>query len=164
VNKIRICYDGLHGGKMKKKIVLLVLISVSSVSLFSYSTKLEEKLFYGIGHFGATFLYQTYLNIGMISDIWTHNIYTPEDAKSLLNTNISFLNASKKNLQELTEFSISNEDRGTFMEMISIIDELSGEADNMLKYIGSRDQNDIDQYENHRKQAWAKITKLMDIK
>jgi hypothetical protein len=50
------------------------------------------------------------------------------------------------------------------MEMISIIDDLTGEADNMLKYIGSRNQNDIDQYETHRKQAWTKITKLMDIK
>ncbi|MEI6613295.1 MAG: hypothetical protein WCL37_00200 [Chrysiogenales bacterium] len=149
---------------MKKKAVLLVLILVAAVSLFPYNTKLEEKLFYSLGHFGAAFLYQTYLNIGMISDIWTHNIYSPEDAKSLLNTNLSFLKSSKKNMQELTEFSITNEDRGTFMEMLSIIDDLTGEADNMLKYISSRAQPDIDQYELHRKQAWAKITKLMDIK
>jgi len=149
---------------MKKKAALTVLLLVLAVSLFPYSSKLEEKLFYSLGHFGATFLYQTYLNIGMISDIWTHNIYSPEDAKSLLNTNLSFLHASKKNLQELTEFSINNEDRATFMEMIAIVDELTGEADTMLTYIASRSQDDIDQYEVHRKQAWAKITKLMDIK
>ncbi|MCX6557940.1 MAG: hypothetical protein NTW95_10995 [Candidatus Aminicenantes bacterium] len=149
---------------MKKKAVLTILLLVLAVSLFPYSSKLEEKLFYSLGHFGATFLYQTYLNIGMISDIWTHNIYSPEDAKSLLGTNLSFLQASRKNLQELTEFSINNEDRGTFMEMIAIVDELTGEADYMLAYVASRSQDDIDQYEVHRKQAWAKITKLMDIK
>jgi hypothetical protein len=149
---------------MKKKAVWLTLILVSAVSLFPYNTKLEEKLFYGMGHFGAAFLYQTYLNIGMISDIWTHNIYSPEDAKSLLGTNLSFLQTSKKNLQELAEFSITVEDRGTFMEMIAIVDDLTGEADNMLAYIASRAQPDLDKYELHRKQAWAKITKLMDIK
>ena len=149
---------------MKKKAALTILFLVLAVSLFPYNSKLEEKMFYSMGHFGATFLYQTYLNIGMVSDIWTHNIYSPEDAKSLLTTNLSFLASSKKNLQELTEFSINNEDRGTFMEMIAIIDDLTGEADYMLKYISSRSQNDVDQYEVHRKQAWAKITKLMDIK
>jgi hypothetical protein len=149
---------------MKKKAALTVLLLVLAVSLFPYGSKLEEKLFYSLGHFGATLLYQTYLNIGMVSDIWTHNIYSPEDAKSLLDTNLSFLQASKKNLKELTEFSINNEDRATFMEMIAIADELTGEADTMLKYIASRSQDDIDQYEVHRKQAWAKITKLMDIK
>jgi hypothetical protein len=149
---------------MKKKAVLLVVILVSAVSLFPYDTKLDEKLFYDMGHFGAAFLYQTYLNIGMVSDIWTHNIYSPEDAKTLLNTNLSLLKTSKKNLQELTEFAITNEDRRTFMEMTSIIDDLSGEGDNMLKYMSGRVQSDLDQYEMHRKQAWAKITKLMDIK
>jgi len=149
---------------MKKRAALTVLLLVLAVSLFPYSSKLEEKLFYSLGHFGATFLYQTYLNIGMISDIWTHNIYSPEDAKSLLGTNLSLLETSKKNLRELCEFSITNEDRGTFMDMIVIIEELTGEADSMLKYISSRSQADIDQYETHRKQAWAKITKLMDIK
>jgi hypothetical protein len=149
---------------MKKKVIWLTLVLVSSVSLFSYSSKLEEKLFYSLGHFGAAFLYQTYLNIGMVSDIWTHNIYTPEDAKSLLDTNLSFLETSKKNLQELTEFSITNEDRDTFLEMISIIDDLTAEADSMLKYMAGRAQGDLDRYELHRKQGWAKITKLMDIK
>ena len=149
---------------MKKKVALMVMILVLAVSLFSYSSKLEEKLFFGIGHFGTAFLYQSYLNIGMISDIWTHNVYSPEDAKSFLNANLSFLTTSKKILQELTDFSITNEDRGTILEMISIVDDLKGEADYMLKYIGSRVQNDIDQYEVYRKQAWAKISKLMDIK
>jgi hypothetical protein len=100
----------------------------------------------------------------MISDIWTHNIYSPEDAKSFLNTNLSFLTTSKKFLQELTDFSITKEDRVAILEMISIVDDLKGEADYMLMYIGSRNQNDIDQYETYRKQAWAKISKLMDIK
>lgn len=149
---------------MKKRMILMVALLIFSFSLFSYSSKLEEKLFYGIGHFGATFLYQSYLNIGMISDTWTHNIYSPADAKSFLNANLSFLETSKKLLKELTDFSITNEDRGTFLEMIAIIDNLSNEAEYMLKYMANRDQNDLNQYEKFRTQSWAQIAKLMDIK
>jgi hypothetical protein len=149
---------------MKKKLALAVLVPLLAVSLFSYSSKLEEKMFFAMGNFGAGFLYQTYLSIGMVSDIWTHNIYTPDDAKSLLNSNSALLQTSKKILQELSDFSITKEDRGTFLEMVSIIDDLAGEADAMLTYIGSRAQGDLDRYEAFRKQAWAKISKLMDIK
>ncbi len=149
---------------MKKKIALIVLIPLLAVSLFSYSSKLEEKMFFSMGNFGAAFLYQTYLNIGMIADIWTQNIYSPDDAKSLLNTNLSFLKTSRKIVKELTDFSITQEDRGTFLEMISIMDDLTGETESLLKYIASRAQNDINQYETFRKQAWTKISKLMDIK
>jgi hypothetical protein len=100
----------------------------------------------------------------MVSDSWTKNIYSPEDSKSFLNTNLGFLATSKKLLKELTDFSINNDDRGTFLEMLSIIDDLQGEADYMLKYINQRNQQDLDQYEKYRQLAWAKISKLMDIK
>ena len=149
---------------MKKKTACIATLLVLSLSLFPYGSKLEEKLFYGMGHFGATFLYQSYLNIGMVSDAWTHNIYTPDDSKTFLNGNLSFLATSKKLLQELSEFSISKEDRATFLEMIAIIDNLKGEAENMLKYIAGRDQKDLDRYDGFRTKAWAQISKLMDIK
>ena len=149
---------------MKKQAVLIAAVLIFSITLFPYSSKLEEKLFYCMGHFGATFLYQSYLNIGMVSDTWTHNIYSPEDSKSFLNANLSFLGTSRKLLKELTDFSISKEDRVTFLEMIAIIDHLKGEGECILKYMASREQKDLDQYEKYRTQAWAQISKLMDIK
>lgn len=149
---------------MKKKAILMVCLLVFSFSLFSYSSKLEEKLFYGLGHFGATFLYQSYMNIGMVSDIWTKNIYSPDDAKSILNANLSFLETSQNLLKELTDFAIDNEDRGTFLEMIAIIDNLKNEAEYLLKYMGNRNQDDLNEYEKFRTQSWAQISKLMDIK
>jgi len=149
---------------MKKKVVGLAIFLVLSISLFSYSSKLEEKLFYCMGHFGATFLYQSYLNIGMISDTWTHNVYSPEDSKSFLSTTLSFLETSQKLVKELTDFSIANEDRKTFLEMLAIIANLKGEAEYMLKYMADRKQEDLNQYEKFRTQAWAQISKLMDIK
>jgi len=148
---------------MKKKAALIVLIPLMAASLFSYSSKLEEKMFFAMGNFGAAFLYQTYLNIGMVSDVWTNSTYTPEDAKSLLNTNLSFLKTSIKIVRELTDFSIAAEDRATFLEMISIMDDLTVEAESLLAYMADRAQKDLERYETHRKQAWAKIAKLMDI-
>jgi len=149
---------------MTKKSILVVLLLVFSFSLFSYSSKLEEKMFYCLGHFGATFLYQSYLNIGMVSDTWTHNIYSPQDSKTFLNTNLSFLETSQKLIRELTEFSISNDDRGEFLQMLAIIDNLKSEAEYMLKYMADRQQAELDQYDKFRIQAWAQISKLMDIK
>jgi hypothetical protein len=149
---------------MKKKIMLIALIMIFSLSLFSYDSKLEEKLFYCIGHFGATFLYQSYLNIGMVSDAWTHSIYTPDDSKALIGGTLAFLETSRKQVKELSDFSIPASDRSTLMEMIAIMDNLKGQAEAMLKYMGNRDPKDLERYEAFRTQAWAQISKLMDIK
>ena len=138
------------------------MIFVLSGSSFSYSSKLEEKLFFNLGHFSAVFLYQSYLNIGMIADAWTQNVYKPEDAKSFLQTNIGFITNSMKNWKELTDFSISVEDRDTLLAMITAAEDLKCEADAMLKYIESRNQADMDSYERCRTAAWAKIEKYMD--
>jgi hypothetical protein len=139
------------------------MLCLTSLAL-PYASKLEEQLFYNLGHFGATYLYQTYLNIGMTSDAWTHNIYTPDDSKHFLQVNISFLDTSKNLLTQMTEFAISSDDRDTFIKMIAIIDDLRNEADFMLKYIGSRNEKDMNQYDSYRKTAWDKISKLMNIK
>ncbi len=149
---------------MKKKVLLIAWVLMISLSLFSYSSKLEEKLFYSVGHFGATFLYQSYLNIGTVSDAWTHNIYTPDDSKALIGGTLAFLETSRKQVKELTDFSIPAADRSTLMEMIAIMDNLKGQADSMLKYMGDRDPKDLERYEAFRTQAWAQISKLMDIK
>jgi len=149
---------------MKKILIAVMMLAVLLLPAWSYSSKLEEKLFYNLGHFGASFLYQTYFSIGMVSDAWTYNTYKPEDAKTILNTNVTFLETSRKLLTELTDFSINIDDRKTFFEMISIVDDLKSEAEYMLKYITSRNKADVDTYDRFRQSAWAKIAKLMDIK
>jgi hypothetical protein len=135
----------------------------SSIAL-GYSSKLEEKLFYNQGFFGAAFLYQTYFTIGMASDAWTNSTYKAENARTILQTCVNFLALSVKTLRELAQFQISSDDRNTLLQLIDISSDLKNQGSFMIKYINSKNKSDIEQYELFRKQAWKKISRLMDLK
>ena len=152
------------GGYMKKvfQICLSLLIALSTV--FAYSSRMEEKLFYNQGFFGASFLYQTYFCNGMASDAWTKETYTAENAKIILQSNRKLLELSIKTLNELTLFSISAEDRNTLLQMVDIAEDLKKQSIFMISYIDSQNQDDLNQYNYYRTSAWEKVKKLMDIK
>jgi hypothetical protein len=132
--------------------------------MYGYSSKLEEKLFYNQGFFGASFLYQTYFTIGMASDAWTKGTYTLENTQTILQTSVNFLDLSVKTLKELTLFSITSDDRNTLLQMIDIASDLKNQGSFMIQYMSSKNKQDLDNYELNRKQAWEKISNLMDIK
>lgn len=148
---------------MKKYTSAVILILACTFLTASYDSKLEEKLFYNQGFFGATFLYQTYFTIGMASDAWTNNTYTIQNTKTILQTSTNFLDISIKTLTELTQFSISVEDRNTLMQMIDIARDLKNQSSCITRYIDSRKKQDLDDFEYYRQEAWKKISTLMDL-
>jgi hypothetical protein len=157
--------DYFSGGNMKKNVLALIIIIISGTLFMSaYSSKLEEKLFYNQGFFGAAFLYQTYFNIGMASDSWTNNTYTPQNTRTILQASTNFLDISIKTLNELIQFSISIEDRNTLLQMIDIARDLKNQSSFMTQYIDTRNKQDLDNYEYYRQEAWKKISTLMDLK
>ena len=149
---------------MKKFFIISITILIGSIMLSSYSSKLEEKLFYNQGFFGASFLYQTYFTIGMASDAWTQGSYTFENTQTILQTSVNFLDLSVKTLKELTLFSITTDDRNTLLQMIDIASDLKNQGLFMIQYMSSKNKQDLDNYELNRKQAWEKISNLMDLK
>jgi hypothetical protein len=149
---------------MKKLLLVTLCVVLLFASAFAYDTKLEEKLFYSVGHFGACFLYQTYMSIGLTSDAWVDKSMEPDKAQTILNENLTFLDVSLKVLNDLKSFPMNRSDNDTLRDMISIVRDLKVEADQMLLYIKDRNQTNVNQYDRARLQAWDKIKKLMGIK
>lgn len=149
---------------MKKAIQACLIFWIGLSVVHGYSSKMEEKLFYNQGFFGASFLYQTYFCNGMASDAWTNEAYTSENAKTILQANKNLLELSIKTLNELILFSISAEDRKILNQMVDIAKDLNNQAGFMMAYIDSQNQDDLKQYNDYRKRAWEKIKVLMDIK
>lgn len=149
---------------MKKIFIISITILIVSMMLSSYSSKLEEKLFYNQGFFVAAFLYQTYFTIETASDAWTQGSYTLEKTHTILQTSVNFLDLSVKTLKELTLFSIITDDRNTLLQMIDIASDLKNQGSFMIQYMSSKNKKDLDNYELYRKQAWEKISHLMGLK
>jgi hypothetical protein len=150
---------------MKKHITIILIIMIPVASMaFAYSSKLEGTLMRNQGFFGAAFLYQTYYSIGMASDAWTSNSYTPNQAKNILQHSINFLESALEALQELIEYSISKDDRAVFLQMIEIAGDLKNQGTHMIQYIESRQDEDLQLYDKYRKLAHGKIQNMLKSK
>ncbi|MFH2107468.1 MAG: hypothetical protein ABII93_02260 [Chrysiogenia bacterium] len=146
---------------MKKNIVIALLcLALTTPALFSAGSALEGKLLFGIGHFGARYLYHTYLTIGLVSDAWAANAKSPEDTKAIVQRTAVFLQASIKYFNELKDFALSADDRQYILGMNSACRDLLGQAESFLKYIDKRRDSDRQAFSRYRDSAWAKIAKL----
>ena len=146
---------------MKKNIVIVLLcLALTTPALFSAASALEGKLLFGIGHFGARYLYHTYLTIGLVSDAWAANAKSPEDTKAIVQRTAVFLQASIKYFNELKDFALSADDRQYILGMNSACRDLLALAESFLKYIDKRRDSDRQAFARYRDSAWAKIAKL----
>ena len=124
------------------------------------SAPLEGKLLFGIGHFGARYLYHSYLTIGLVSDAWAANVKSPEDTKAIVQRTAVFLQASIKYFNELKDFALSADDRQYILGMNSACRDLLALAESFLNYIDKRRDSDRQAFARYRDSAWAKIAKL----
>jgi hypothetical protein len=87
-----------------------------------------------------------------------------KNTHTILQTSVNFLDLSVKTLKELTLFSIITDDRNTLIQMIDIASDLKNQGLFMIRYMSSKNKQDLDNYELNRKQAWEKISNLMGLK
>ena len=141
-------------------VIVLLCLVLAAPALFSAGSALEGKLLFGIGHFGARYLYHSYLTIGLVSDAWAANAKSPEDTKAIVQRTAVFLQASIKYFNELKDFALSADDRQYILGMNSACRDLLGQAESFLKYIDQRRDSDRLAFKRYRDSAWAKIAKL----
>ncbi|MEN8154601.1 MAG: hypothetical protein ABFR75_11330 [Acidobacteriota bacterium] len=146
---------------MKKLLLIVLVLIIFSLNITGYSSKTEEKLFFNQGYFGTVSLYQSYLNIGMVTDLWSKKIYTPENSKEILKMIKGFMSGAIGNLKDLSELQMTKSDKEGILQLMNISKDLYDEAVYILKYMDSKDQSDLDQYQYFRKMAWKKLQDLM---
>lgn len=146
---------------MKRNLAIaLICFALAAPMLFPAGPVLEGKLLFGIGHFGARYLYHAYLTIGLVTDAWAGNAKSPEDTKQIVQTTAVFLKASIQYFSELKDFALSAEDRQYILDMNSACRDLLGQAESFLKYVDKRQDGDRQAFSRYRESAWAKIAKL----
>ncbi len=146
---------------MKRILIIIFILVLFSLNVTGYSSKIEEKLIFNQGYFGTVSLYQSYLNIGMITDLWSKKIYTLENSKEILKMVKEFMGGAISNLKELSELQMTKSDKDGILQLMNISKDLYDEAAYILKYMDSKVESDLEQYHYFRKMAWEKLQKLM---
>lgn len=151
---------------MKKILVALCMLAVTSSSFAQTCEEREDKLLGIMGSLSAGFLYNTYGLIGSLADGYGHDAYDATTVTDLLN-------AQKKlsdNMIGLFEKAINEnafkdlKDKDYLVASISIIKGFKTQIELLLKVVKNNSQNNLDNYDTQRNKNWKDLSKLMGIK
>jgi hypothetical protein len=154
---------------MNKK--LFPLFAAICISAFFQSASLhahdngKSALLETVGGLSAQGVYLTYVAIGSLADGYVYKAFNKKTTTSLLGEYIALSVNSQKLLQKLIDQKIvSGTDIQFTKELIATYSLLIQEAGAFSKYVSQEDANQAKIYDEKRKAAWKKISKLLNIK
>ena len=142
---------------------LVLLLSVVSRPLYSAAEK--DLMLNVIGGLSAQGIYLTYVSIGSLVDGHVHKAYKDDFTRRLMDEYIALSNHSKKLLTKLVTSGILTENDNKFVnDLLTTYDILIAEAAAYKNYIDTGSKDQINVYEFNRKEAWKRISKLLNLK
>ncbi len=118
-----------------------------------------------IGGLSAAYVYQTYLNIGMIGDSVANKSMEPDTAKQLLGSVLGLADTITKQLTAVAKSDkLSADDQKTMQEFLTIISLLKTQGSELQQIWSTKDEAHAKKYESARTLAWDKIKTLLGIK
>lgn len=116
-----------------------------------------------IGLLSGLYLYQTYLNIGLLADGKAKGVYPALDSKVLLGSILTPLDRVDKQLERYLKASLSKEDQEASTKVRAIVVLLREQGKHLQSFWESEKEDVGAKYENARKEAWTAISKFTGI-
>lgn len=125
----------------------------------------DQKLLEAVGGLSAAYVYQTYLNIGMIGDGVANKTMEAASGKQILGSVVNLVEVIDKQLGALQDGDkLSDDDKRGIAEFRSIISLLRIEGKELQAMMDTGDKSHAAKFDEARKAAWEKIKALMGLK
>jgi len=151
--------------------VAVLLFVASNVAGFFYLSNrssaptktASDRLLEALGCQSAVHLYQSYLNIGLMSDAVAHKNCTPEEGSNMLNTVAGLMDVVDKQLEGLNKTDFRAEDKEGVQRIRAIASMMRVQVASLQAYWLTGDSQHADRYQKTREQAWGEISKILGL-
>lgn len=119
-----------------------------------------------IGTYSAGFVLQSYGYIGVLSDVFSQQIYDGDMVRSMLGETITYLNNAHNQLMyyKSPEVKLPKADLDFIATIGDIINDLVGEAEALSAFTQTLQDEDLERFRVARQNAWKKIKTLLGVK
>ncbi len=114
-----------------------------------------------IGALMAAQLYTAFTYIGVTADAYAKGVYKAKQVRAMMNEAEGMLNNVAGVLAKVQATNIVPADKAAIAEGVAIIGLLRAEAKALTRFAGTAAPADGQAYDTARKQAWARIRKLL---
>jgi len=117
----------------------------------------------GVGLLSGLYLYQTYLNIGLLADGKAEKVYDEKAARAVLATVVVPLEKVDKQLEKLAATPLTASDREALSKIRSIVALLQRQGKELTQFWDTAQPSDGARYEATRQEAWKQINALLAL-
>lgn len=123
----------------------------------------QSQLTEAVGLLSGLYLYQTYLNIGLLADGKAERTYDEKAARSVLESILGPLDAVDKQLDKVGKVSRAQGDRDGCERLRGIVTLLRRQGGDLKAFWDSGRQEDGAKYEASRQESWKQISALLGL-
>ena len=116
-----------------------------------------------VGILSATFLYQSYLNIGFLADLHAGGQYDEETALGHGETLVAVIAGARDELQAYRRYQVSEVDQQYIAELIKVVDVLLQECIALNEYMETGDPRAADRFNEMNELAQQAISQLLGL-
>ncbi|MFL5340555.1 MAG: hypothetical protein ACJ8F7_10435 [Gemmataceae bacterium] len=123
----------------------------------------HSQLMETVGLLSGLYLYQSYLNIGLLADGKAEKIYDEKAARSVLGSVLTPLAAVEEKLAQLTKLARTQADRDAVENLRAVVVLLRQQGKELTAFWDSARPEDGAKYEATRKEAWKQISAMLGL-
>jgi len=124
----------------------------------------EDPKIVAIGGLSASFLVQTYLNIGLVADASVKKDANKEQLTATLATVEGLLTETQKQLDAVVKSDISDEDKATLKKIKSCYALLDEQITSLRTFWKDQTEENGKAFDQARQEAWKKISATLGLK
>src|SRR5260221_10881656 len=121
----------------------------------------HSQLMETVGLLSGLYLYQSYLNIGLIADGKAEKVYDEKAARSVLGSVVTPLDVVDKQLAKVGKAARAEADRDAVDKLRQIVTLLRQQGRDLTAFWDSGRPEDGAKYETTRREAWKQINAVM---
>ena len=145
---------------------LFALIIACCLTLsFTAAARGEDSIIYleTIAGFCGSYLLTSYGYIATTADAYAKDLYPANQVKFMMENTISNLTTVSGHLQRVKATNIADSDKKFVDSVIDVLNVLKLEAESLIAVTSSKNQADVERFDQASEQAWQKIKKLLKI-
>lgn len=116
-----------------------------------------------IGALSGAHVYTTYGYIGAVADAFGKGAYDAKRVELLMSEVMGMADVSVGELQAIRDSSLAEDDKKVVQDIIEVYQLLRGEADALTKYAKTRKKEDLNAFNEVRRNVWPRIEKLLRL-
>lgn len=123
----------------------------------------RERLLENVGSVSSIYLYQSYLNVGLLADAVKNDTYTKEEAAALLSTIMTLLQTVDAQMQKLENVGLDEEEVAAVKQVRKISGLLKAQAGHLQTHWNTDAKAPLDQYQQVRRQSWTELRAVLGL-